>query len=71
MKKHPPFEELIKRLDNLLAPCLAQDWPNLPSNRAQGVYVYGHDGRRYLDFLAGFGACNVGHNHPRVVAAAR
>ncbi len=71
MEKHSSFDELVAHLDDLLAPCLAQDWPNLPADRAQGVYVYGHDGRRYLDFLAGFGACNVGHNHPRVVAAAR
>ena len=71
MKEPPSFEELVTRLDDLLAPCLAQDWPNLPADRAQGVYVYGHDGRRYLDFLSGFGACNAGHNHPRVVAAAR
>lgn len=71
MEKPPSFEELVAHLDDLLAPCLAQDWPNLPADRVQGVYVYGHDGRRYLDFLAGFGACNVGHNHPRVVAAAR
>jgi 4-aminobutyrate aminotransferase len=35
------------------------------------MYVYGCDGRRYLDFLSGFGACNAGHNHPRIVAAAR
>ncbi|MDY6876742.1 MAG: aspartate aminotransferase family protein [Chloroflexota bacterium] len=71
MKEHPSFEELAARIDDLLAPCLAQDWPNLPADRAAGVYVYGRDGRRYLDFLAGFGACNAGHNHPRVVAAAR
>ena len=71
MKEHPSFEELVARLDDLLAPCLAQDWPNLLADRAEGVYVYGHDGHRYLDFLAGFGACNAGHNHPRIVAAAR
>jgi len=69
--EHPSFEDLVKRLDDLLAPCLAQDWPNLPADRAAGVYVYGCDGRRYLDFLSGFGACNAGHNHPRIVAAAR
>jgi 4-aminobutyrate aminotransferase len=71
VEEHPSFEELVTRLDDLLAPCLAQDWPNLPADRAEGVYVYGRDGRRYLDFLAGFGACNAGHNHPRIVAAAR
>jgi 4-aminobutyrate aminotransferase len=67
----PSYDELVARLDDLLAPCLAQDWPNLPVERAEGVYLYTRDGRRILDFLAGFGACNVGHNHPRVVAAAR
>jgi len=71
MKEQPLYEELRTHLDNLLAPCLAQDWPNLLAERAEGVYLYGRDGQRYLDFLAGFGACNAGHNHPRIVAAAR
>ena len=71
MTETPSFDELLPRLDQLLAPCLAQDWPNLPTERVEGVYIYGRDGRRYLDFLSGFGACNAGHNHPRVVAAAR
>jgi 4-aminobutyrate aminotransferase len=71
MIETPSFDELLSRLDQLLAPCLAQDWPNLPTERVEGVYIYGRDGRRYLDFLSGFGACNAGHNHPRVVAAAR
>jgi 4-aminobutyrate aminotransferase len=71
VKEHPSYDELVARLGDLLAPCLAQDWPNLPAERAEGVSVIGRDGRRYLDFLSGFGACNVGHNHPRVVAAAR
>lgn len=67
----PTYEYLVARMDQLWAPCLAQDWPNLPIRQADGVYVIGHDGRRYLDFVSGFGACNVGHNHPRVVEAAR
>ena len=71
METCPSYDELAARLDDLLAPCLAQDWPNLPVERAEGVYLYTRDGRRVLDFLAGFGACNAGHNHPRVVAAAR
>jgi len=62
---------LVARRADLWAPCLAQDWPNIPVERAEGVYLCGPDGRRYLDFLSGFGACNVGHNHPRVVEAAR
>ncbi|MCK4307174.1 aspartate aminotransferase family protein [candidate division WOR-3 bacterium] len=65
------FEDLVKHINDLLAPSLAQDWPNLPVVRAEGAYIYGQDGKRYLDFLAGFGACNVGHNHSRVVEAAK
>lgn len=37
--------------------------------RASGVEVWDADGNRYLDFLGGYGALNVGHNHPKVVAA--
>jgi len=37
--------------------------------RAQGAEVWDVEGRRYLDFVGGIGVLNVGHNHPRVVAA--
>src|SRR5216684_4152171 len=39
--------------------------------RAEGAYLWDEEGRRYLDFVAGFGAVNVGHHHPRVVEAIR
>ena len=39
--------------------------------RAEGVYIYALDGRRYLDFTCGIGVTNTGHCHPKVVAAAR
>lgn len=71
MENEPSYDELVGKVDRLLAPSLAQDWPNLAVDRAEGVYLYGHNGRRYLDFLSGFGACNLGHNHPAVMAAAR
>ncbi len=58
-------------MNDLWAPCLSQDWPNLPVDHAEGSIITGADGRKYLDFVAGFGACNVGHNHPKVVAAAK
>lgn len=31
---------------------------------AKGSYLYDENGRRYLDFFAGAGALNYGHNHP-------
>lgn len=33
-------------------------------DRAEGEVLYGRDGRRYLDFFAGAGALNYGHNDP-------
>lgn len=37
--------------------------------RARDVSVWDSEGRAYLDFLAGFGAFNLGHNPPRLVEA--
>jgi ornithine--oxo-acid transaminase len=37
--------------------------------RAQGVWVYDVDGKRYLDCLASYSAVNQGHCHPRILAA--
>lgn len=33
-------------------------------SRADGTRLYDRDGREYLDFFAGAGALNYGHNHP-------
>lgn len=33
-------------------------------NKAQGVWLHDQSGKRYLDFLAGAGTLNYGHNHP-------
>ncbi|MCF8256805.1 MAG: aminotransferase class III-fold pyridoxal phosphate-dependent enzyme [Flavobacteriales bacterium] len=41
----------------------------LTIERAQGIYMYGPDGRRYMDLIAGISVSNVGHCHPRVVQA--
>jgi putrescine aminotransferase len=37
--------------------------------RAEGWRVWDDQGREYLDFLAGYGAVSIGHNHPDVRAA--
>lgn len=36
--------------------------------RARDVWIWDDQDRQYLDFLAGFGSANLGHNHPRLVA---
>src|SRR5215472_678600 len=35
--------------------------------RAQGVWVFDVDGKRYLDCLAAYSAVNQGHCHPRIL----
>ena len=37
--------------------------------RAEGVWVYDVDGKRYLDCLAAYSAVNQGHCHPRIYDA--
>lgn len=36
---------------------------------AKGSYIYGTDGKAYLDFVAGVSANTLGHSHPKVVEA--
>lgn len=37
--------------------------------KAEGSYIYGKDGKAYLDFVAGVSANTLGHSHPRVISA--
>lgn len=37
--------------------------------RAEGVHVWDSEGNQYLDCLGGYGSLNLGHNHPRILAA--
>jgi len=39
--------------------------------RARDVWMWDHEGKEYLDFLAGFGAVSLGHNHPRLLERLR
>ena len=38
-------------------------------SHGQGVWLYGTDGRRYLDCLSGIAVNTLGHAHPRLVSA--
>lgn len=37
--------------------------------RAEGIYLYAPDGKRYTDLISGIAVSNVGHRHPKVVKA--
>ena len=41
----------------------------IPMTRAEGVYFWDADGRRYLDFSSQLMNMNIGHQHPHVVRA--
>src|ERR1700730_8372429 len=43
----------------------------LVADHAQGSELWDAAGHRYIDFVGGIGVMNVGHNHPRVMAAVR
>jgi acetylornithine/succinyldiaminopimelate/putrescine aminotransferase len=39
--------------------------------RAEGLYLYSPDGKRYADLISGIGVSALGHRHPHVVGAIR
>jgi acetylornithine/succinyldiaminopimelate/putrescine aminotransferase len=51
---------------------LAQTSPKpigLEVARAEGIYIHDTEGKAYIDMIAGFSVCNIGHSHPKVIAA--
>ena len=51
---------------------LAPTSPNpflLSIERAEGIYLYSPDKKRYTDLISGIGVSNVGHRHPRIIEA--
>lgn len=63
------WSTLYGKMDQLLAPSMAKDFPNLPVVKEEGCYYIGADGRKYLDFTSGIAVTNLGHRHPKVVEA--
>jgi putrescine aminotransferase len=41
----------------------------LEIEKAEGVYLHGTKGEKYIDLISGIGVSNVGHRHPKVVQA--
>lgn len=52
------FEEMESEVQ-----CYARSFP-VVFDAARGSHLYDESGRAYLDFLAGAGSLNYGHNHP-------
>jgi len=43
----------------------------LEIEKAEGVFMYGPSGEKYLDLISGVSVSNTGHRHPRVVEAVK
>lgn len=41
----------------------------LEIERAEGIYLYDSNGKSYVDFISGISVSNIGHRHPKVIAA--
>ena len=60
-------EELIRQVEQVSA----RNYAPLPVviQRAEGVWAWDTDGRKYLDCLSAYSSLSLGHRHPRVIAA--
>lgn len=63
-------DNVIKKAKRHLTPALVFH-TEIIAEKAEGIYVYGADGARYMDFSSGLAVTNVGHCHPAVVKAAK
>ncbi len=61
---------LAERCQQVMPP-MALRVTDLGVTKGSGAYLYTDDGRKILDFASGIAVCNLGHNHPRVVEAAK
>lgn len=41
----------------------------LEVERAEGIYIYDKEGKKYIDLISGIGVSNVGHRHPNILVA--
>lgn len=53
-----------------LAPALSHYY-EIEVERGEGCFLYGRDGKKYLDFASGIAVASTGHCHPKVVEAAQ
>ena len=37
--------------------------------KADGIYQYDINDKKYIDLISGFSVCNIGHSHPKVLQA--
>jgi 4-aminobutyrate aminotransferase/(S)-3-amino-2-methylpropionate transaminase len=66
----PRSEEILRRIEQAVASPLSITVP-IVAAEGRGAALTDVDGNTFIDFTGGVGCLNVGHSHPRVVAAAQ
>src|SRR5690348_1632352 len=66
----PRSKEILERKERVVADPLSVFLP-VVADHALGATLTDVDGNTFIDFTGGVGCLNVGHSHPRVVAAAQ
>lgn len=66
----PIGQAIIERDIQSISPSLTRPYPFVASH-ARGSELWDVDGRRYVDFMAGIGVLNAGHQHPAIVEAVK
>jgi 4-aminobutyrate aminotransferase/(S)-3-amino-2-methylpropionate transaminase len=66
----PRSREILERKARVVAAPLSIYLP-VVIEEARGVLLTDVDGNTFIDFTGGVGCLNVGHSHPKVVAAAQ
>jgi 4-aminobutyrate aminotransferase len=64
----PKAREFVKKDEDLISPSYVRFYP-LVVESGKGCIVRDVDGNEYIDFNSGLVCLNVGHNHPKVIAA--
>jgi len=59
------LDEIINFDKNYILPFYSRF--NLGFYKGKGAYLYGYDGRKYLDLTSGIGVLSFGHSHPVIV----
>jgi 4-aminobutyrate aminotransferase len=63
------MKNLKKRGEKVLSPVLGKYFTDFEVKSGKGGYLFGLDGKKYLDFATGIACCITGHCHPKVSAA--
>jgi acetylornithine/N-succinyldiaminopimelate aminotransferase len=73
MSAHTSEAATLSELQALERAHVVPSYARLPVQfvRGEGAWLWDEQGHEYLDFLCGISVTNVGHCHPRVVAAIR